>query len=133
MSESNKRDPKFKTVKVKSLEQLLGAGYVPEGGDLRTPKGALLKENQITVYAGKVQTGARPTEATDYPVTIDGKPWPKEALIAEVGYDEELGMSVFADGTLADKSGKQTHTTEHAARLAALIDLASKAESRSSK
>lgn len=67
------------TVKISTAEQLLGAGYVPEGRNLRGKKGDLVDASFLSGYAGKVVSG-RPTESEDYPVTVDGQILPDAAV-----------------------------------------------------
>lgn len=116
------------TVKIASQETLLGAGYVPEGRNLRGKKGDLLEAGFLNGYAGKIVSG-RPTESEDYPVTVDGQILPAAAIHAEVEavqFEEDgpVAGRAFSDGTV--QINDSTYSAKQAAKLAVLFGKKSK-------
>lgn len=119
MSEQN-QESELKTVRIATVEQLLGAGYIPEGRNLRGKDGSLLESSFLGTYAGK-NAQARMTEAEAYPVTVDGNILPRAAVafVAKAEKIKGVDYTTFSDGSMS--IGSSHFTAKEAAKVLAVI------------
>lgn len=100
---------RIKTVKVRTLGELLNAGFLPNGENLtHTKTGATLRMPTLTSYQGRGALVPVNTGNTDWPITIDGHLFPKEAIIPEHAIVKDGGLAdafiVYEDGSIFSRA-----------------------------
>lgn len=110
----------LKTIRVASVEQLLGAGYVPEGRNLRGKDGSVIDAAFLASYSGKIAL-ARTTESKAFPVTVDGNILPAAAVAFETKRETLRGQQhvSFSDGSLS--IGGTHYSVKESAKLIRLV------------